>query len=267
MSCSPVSLSNTRTHTHRHLKVRPAPPHAASHAAVALSGAILEANTLYCARGPEGCGTTLISAALVGGGSEAGRRTLVVANVGDSRAVLCAGDGQPVALSDDHKPDRADERKRVEALGGVVHKNIPGFAGALPDWMAPGELPYRVYHANGEGGLAMSRAIGDAGLAPLVVADPEVTTRVLREDDKFVVLASDGVWDVLTNKEVCKIGEYYMNPPPPPDHDSGGRAQALPASGRNPAASLWAKEAAACIVRVSIKRGSSDNVTAMVVAL
>ena len=265
MSCSPVSLSNT--HTHRPLKVRPAPPHAASHAAVALSGAILEANTLYCARGPEGCGTTLISAALVGGGSEAGRRTLVVANVGDSRAVLCAGDGQPVALSDDHKPDRADERKRVEALGGVVHKNIPGFAGALPDWMAPGELPYRVYHANGEGGLAMSRAIGDAGLAPLVVADPEVTTRVLREDDKFVVLASDGVWDVLTNKEVCKIGEYYMNPPPPPDHDSGGRAQALPASGRNPAASLWAKEAAACIVRVSIKRGSSDNVTAMVVAL
>ena len=71
----------------------------------------------------------------------------------------------------------------------------------------------------------------------------------------------------MSNKEVCKIGEYYKNPPPPADDGTAAGTATLPASGRHPPGSAWAKEAAACIVRVSIKRGSSDNVTAMVVAL
>lgn len=116
---------------------------------------------------------------------------LVVANAGDSRAVLCRG-GVAVALSEDHKPNQAREKARIEAAGGYVENSTPG--------------QYRV-----NGNLNLSRALGDLEykkdpkLKPeeqIIAATPDVTFFDRTADDEFVVICCDGVWDVKTNQEV-----------------------------------------------------------------
>ncbi|KAL6907504.1 hypothetical protein ACP4OV_002543 [Aristida adscensionis] len=113
-----------------------------------------------------------------------GPRHIVVANCGDSRAVLCSG-GASIPLSADHKPDRPDELERIHAAGG----RVIFWDGA------------RVF-----GMLAMSRAIGDSYLKPFVISDPEVRV-VERKDgeDEFLILASDGLWDVVSNEVACNV--------------------------------------------------------------
>lgn len=113
-----------------------------------------------------------------------GPRHLIVANCGDSRAVICRG-GAAIPLSSDHKPDRPDELERIQAAGG----RVIFWDGA------------RVF-----GVLAMSRAIGDSYLKPFVIPDPEV--RVLERkdgEDEFLILASDGLWDVVSNEVACHV--------------------------------------------------------------
>ncbi|KMZ62216.1 Protein phosphatase 2C [Zostera marina] len=108
---------------------------------------------------------------------------LIVANCGDSRALLCRG-GVPTPLSIDHKPDRPDELQRIHEAGG------------------------RVIYWDGArvlGVLAMSRAIGDNLLKPYVISEPEVTVTERMEDDEFLILASDGLWDVVSNKMACEV--------------------------------------------------------------
>ncbi|KAM0862396.1 hypothetical protein ACQ4PT_045285 [Festuca glaucescens] len=113
-----------------------------------------------------------------------GLRHLVVSNCGDSRAVLCRS-GAAVPLSADHKPDRPDELARIQAAGG----RVIFWDGA------------RVF-----GVLAMSRAIGDSYLKPYVVADPEVRVVERRDgEDEFLILASDGLWDVVSNEVACNV--------------------------------------------------------------
>ena len=87
-------------------------------------------------------------------------------------------------LSFDHKPFNAEERRRIEAAGGCVSMK-------------------RV-----DGELAVSRALGDfsfkdADMAPelcKVTAHPDVTVELRHSDDEFIVLACDGIWDVMTNE-------------------------------------------------------------------
>ncbi|KAI4993867.1 hypothetical protein ZWY2020_008180 [Hordeum vulgare] len=99
-------------------------------------------------------------------------------------AVICRG-GAAIPLSSDHKPDRPDELERIQAAGG----RVIFWDGA------------RVF-----GVLAMSRAIGDSYLKPFVIPDPEV--RVLERkdgEDEFLILASDGLWDVVSNEVACHV--------------------------------------------------------------
>eukprot|EP00899_Mesostigma_viride_P020482 jgi/Mesvir1/28435/Mv15858-RA.2 len=124
-----------------------------------------------------GCHGTTANVAIVG------PRQLIVANCGDSRAVLCRS-GTAVPLSLDHKPDRADEAARIAAAGG----HVLYFNG------------YRVL-----GVLAMSRAIGDVSLKPYVIPEPEVTVVDREEGDEFLILATDGLWDVVSNQEACDL--------------------------------------------------------------
>ncbi|KAM0941208.1 putative protein-serine/threonine phosphatase [Dioscorea sansibarensis] len=124
---------------------------------------------------------------------------LIIANLGDSRAVLGTRDDKnqliPVQLTIDLKPNLPSEEERIRSCRGRVF--------ALeeePDvhrlWMPDEDCP----------GLAMARAFGDFCLKNFgLISTPQVTHRELSSKDEFVVLATDGVWDVLSNKEVVKI--------------------------------------------------------------
>ncbi|XP_021592072.1 probable protein phosphatase 2C 76 isoform X2 [Manihot esculenta] len=117
-------------------------------------------------------GSTASTAVLVG-------NHLYVANVGDSRTVISKA-GKAIPLSEDHKPNRSDERKRIESAGGVVM-----WAGT---WRVGGVL-------------AMSRAFGNRMLKQFVVAEPEIQDQKIDEELELLVLASDGLWDVVPNEE------------------------------------------------------------------
>ncbi|XP_068639823.1 probable protein phosphatase 2C 1 [Aristolochia californica] len=124
---------------------------------------------------------------------------LFIGNIGDSRAVLGSrGSGESmvaVQLTVDLKPDLPREAERIKKCRGRVF--------ALQDepevqrvWLPFDDAP----------GLAMARAFGDFCLKDYgVISIPEFSHRVLTEKDQFVVLASDGVWDVLSNEEVVDI--------------------------------------------------------------
>jgi len=119
---------------------------------------------------------------------------LWVANTGDSRAIMNKGDRYAI-LSRDHKPNIKDERERIESRGGIVAN--PG--------------GYGIWRVNGE--LAVSRAIGDKRYRPLVIPDPEV--RRLHFDpalNRFFVIATDGLWDVVKNVEANAIVSASSGP-------------------------------------------------------
>lgn len=200
---------------------------------------------------------------------------VVVGNVGDSRAILSVGASYNetatvsfLQLTVDHIPSLKLEQERIERLGGFVSAKEKG------------QIP-RV-----NGTLAVSRSIGDASLAPLLSRTPHVLAftrnEILRhcrpslsydnlegveqaqsensaptDDDRefpcFVVLASDGLWDVLSNQEVVDMvvdvirnsqGNYFSL-------EEGGAFQ----------------EAAQRLTQEAYVRGSSDNIGVCVVAI
>jgi len=130
------------------------------------------------------------------------RQTLYIGNVGDSRAVLCTktkGILTVQPLSEDQKPDSPGEKQRILAAGGRV-KPIDG---------PPGEDcgPFRVWLADLEvPGLAMSRSIGDEVSQSVgVICTPVIRRHDVASEDLFVILASDGVWEFISNEEACYI--------------------------------------------------------------
>ncbi|PKU69413.1 probable protein phosphatase 2C 30 [Dendrobium catenatum] len=165
-----------------------------------------------------------------------GPEHIVVANCGDSRAVLCR-QGAAIPLSIDHKPDRPDEMQRIQAAGGRVIF-----------WDGP-----RV-----QGVLAMSRAIGDGYLKPYVTAEPEVTVTERKEEDEFLILASDGLWDVVTNEMACQIVRMCLL-----NSRRGEVKDDLPAETCDKACS----DAATLLTKMALARRSADNVSVVVVDL
>lgn len=113
---------------------------------------------------------------------------VIFGNCGDSRAIFCSN-GAVAFCSVDHKPSNADEKSRIEKAGGSV----------------------MIQRVNGS--LAVSRALGDfeykmdSNLAPveqLVSPEPEVSVENRNSSlDEFMVLACDGVWDVMSNEDVA----------------------------------------------------------------
>lgn len=112
--------------------------------------------------------------------------TLWVANIGDSRAIMNEGHAS-IPLTKDHKPNDPDEHTRIVTLGGKVAKAFPG----------------DVYRVNGV--LALSRAIGDFALAPHVTWKPDIIVHQINSLNHYVFIATDGIWDVLSNNEVVDI--------------------------------------------------------------
>ncbi|KAL2944374.1 putative protein phosphatase 2C 39 [Bienertia sinuspersici] len=104
---------------------------------------------------------------------------LVVANLGDSRAIICRN-GKAKQLSVDHEPD--SERQDIEDRGGFVTK-------------FPGDV------ARVDGQLAVARAFGDKTIKVHLSSEPDVVFEVIDDDTEFIILASDGIWHVMNNQE------------------------------------------------------------------
>ncbi|KAF0931326.1 hypothetical protein E2562_004475 [Oryza meyeriana var. granulata] len=189
-------------------------------------------------------GSTAVVALLV-------RDRLVVANCGDSRAVLCRG-GSPIPLSFDHKPDRPDEKARIEAAGG------------------------RVVYLNGarvRGILAMSRALGDKYLKPEVICEPDITITERTIEDECLILASDGMWDVISNETASDVARQCLEDGRSPSRScAAGSGEAASSSTGAPAAVGQESEpfcyrAAALLARLALGRESSDNISVVVIDL
>ncbi|XP_041349751.1 protein phosphatase 1E-like isoform X2 [Gigantopelta aegis] len=157
-------------------------------------------------------GTTCIAVLIRGS-------TLHVSWLGDSQAILVKN-GNVISIMEPHKPEREDERTRIEALGGYVI-----FFGA-----------WRV-----NGNIAVSRAIGDISQKPFVCSDADVVSFDLDGDEDYMVLACDGVWDVLQAIDIPDIVYTHVK-----EHGSKtGVARA--------------------IVNQSKDSGSNDNISVIVV--
>ena len=138
-------------------------------------------------------------------------KNLILANIGDSRSILCSYNKtwKSSQLTKDHKPKDKLEYKRIISSGGIVSRMIN---------MEKNEEeigPYRVWDKTQDKGpgLAMSRSIGDGHAKTLgVLAEPDIFEYTLNEGDKFIVCASDGIWEYLSNDDVMNIvKDVYEN--------------------------------------------------------
>ncbi|KAI8979021.1 phosphatase 2C-like domain-containing protein [Pilobolus umbonatus] len=120
---------------------------------------------------------------------------LYVSNAGDSRIVISTRDGKSIPLTQDHKPSLLKERQRIRKAGGFVECG-------------------RV-----NGSLALSRALGDfcfkanPHLTPdyqAVTAEPDIIEHIMTDQDEFILLACDGIWDSMDNQEVVDFVRYKL---------------------------------------------------------
>jgi serine/threonine protein phosphatase PrpC len=140
---------------------------------------------------------------------------LYMANVGDSRAVFGMGidstDSKKCIAKDvtiDHKPDLPEEQKRINEVGGRVFaiKFDDGIDGPPRVWLSYADLP----------GLAMSRSLGDTIAKEAgVVSEPDLFEVTLTKQHKFLILATDGLWEFMSSQEVVDIVSKYADPTSP----------------------------------------------------
>ncbi|XP_074643762.1 protein phosphatase 1E-like [Tubulanus polymorphus] len=147
-------------------------------------------------------------------------KKLHIAWLGDSQ-VLLVRNGKPVEIMSPHKPEREDEKLRIEALGGCV-------------------LWYGTWRVNG--GLSVSRAIGDIKHKPYVSSDADVATLPLEGSEDYIVLACDGLWDCISFTQLIQTV-----------YDSSADGQRADAAQR--------------LVDIARENGSMDNISVIVVFL
>ncbi|KAL3844121.1 hypothetical protein ACJIZ3_001524 [Penstemon smallii] len=130
-------------------------------------------------------GTTALAALVIGS-------SLVVANAGDCRAVLCRR-GKAVEMSRDHKPVCLKERRRIEASGGYVYDGYLNgqlnVARALGDWHMDG--------LKGQDGGPLS-------------AEPELMSTRLTKEDEFLIIGCDGLWDVFMSQNAVDFARRKL---------------------------------------------------------
>lgn len=160
-------------------------------------------------------GTTALTALVFG-------RTMVIANAGDCRAVL-GKRGRAIELSKDHKPNCPSEKLRIEHLGGAIYDG----------------------YLNGQ--LSVSRALGDwhmkspKGSTCPLTAEPELQQITLTEEDEFLIIGCDGLWDVMSSQCAVSITRKELMVHNDPERCS--------------------RE----LVREALKRNTCDNLTVIVV--
>lgn len=153
-----------------------------------------------------------------------------VANVGDCRVVKSSSlSNECIALSEDHKPKREDEQKRIIDGGGLIFYN-----GGL-----------RVM-----GVLNITRAIGDYHLKQYgITAIPEVKCFDISENDEFIIIASDGLWNNLSTEDVINLTKETISRA---IYRGVSRKKAI-------------KIAITVLLKASIEKGSTDNISIIII--
>lgn len=137
-------------------------------------------------------------------------RKIICINLGDSRTVLARyenGKYTAINLSNDHKPNLKEEKKRILLNGGRIKpfydEKTKKFLGPDRIWIKEDDLP----------GLAMTRSFGDIIAHSVgVISEPEIKRYEFNGNEKFIVLASDGIWEYISSEEcVDIIKNYYEN--------------------------------------------------------
>jgi serine/threonine protein phosphatase PrpC len=160
------------------------------------------------------------------------QRTILAANIGDSRAVLCRDD-KAWDLSRDHKPNDPTEKTRIESFGGSVV-----WCGETDTFGAPID-DRGIYRVNGN--LALSRAIGDRSERPHVTAEPEIISVPVKQGDQFVIVATDGLWDVMDSDDAVNYVKLSLK------------------------AGLSKNKIADVMVQEAMRLGTYDNVTVVII--
>ena len=134
--------------------------------------------------------------------------TLICSNIGDSQCYLFNCSNEDLwtfeSLAKIHKPSDEEEKKRIIENGGEVHPYY--------DEYGIYEGPDRVYIKNKTyPGLSLSRSIGDLVAKDIgIISDPDIIVKKIDENSKFIVLGSDGLWDVIKPYDVSRIVRIYF---------------------------------------------------------
>jgi serine/threonine protein phosphatase PrpC len=158
---------------------------------------------------------------------------IIAANIGDSRAILATRENKDeiviVPLSDDHKPERADEKARIEASSAILmNENQVRNRRSASDTESEDDiddgLPTKTYicrQTNGEivYGVLFTRSIGDVDAHRHlgVSSEPEFRKEKVHDGvdsghEQVIILGSDGVWDMMSNEECATIALSSMDP-------------------------------------------------------
>jgi serine/threonine protein phosphatase PrpC len=170
------------------------------------------------------------------------KERVVTAWCGDSRATVgsATGGASTISLTEDHRPELASERERIESAGGLIRR-------------ANGSGPLRVYGgAGGAVGLMLTRSLGDMEMHEYgVSAEPDISTHEMRPGvDEILLLGSDGVFDAMNNSEALELA---------------GGAATKTTGGEDKAAMAAAGAVVATAADWWRRHPGSDNITAIVV--
>lgn len=120
-------------------------------------------------------------------------------NLGDSRGVYCNDLGNIVFVTEDHKPDEPREAARIAELSGRTTQKMEGFKFSRGVW-----YPNFVTRING---FSVSRSFGDYYIKKrqLMSIKPDINVIDRVENEKFIVLATDGLWDWFETEDMCRF--------------------------------------------------------------
>jgi serine/threonine protein phosphatase PrpC len=136
------------------------------------------------------------------------KNKIISGNAGDSRAVMGRyekGEWKSIDLSHDQKPNNPGEKERILAHGGRIEAykdENGGDFGPARVWLKNEDVP----------GLAMSRSFGDEVAASVgTISEPEIEEFEITNDDKFIIIASDGIWEFISSQECVNfIKDFYL---------------------------------------------------------
>ena len=144
-----------------------------------------------------------------------------VLNLGDCRLVILYKNNKFNTLTIDHKPDEVNEKIRISKMGGIIKKDDEG--------------TYRI------GDLAVSRSFGDGDNAPYISQVPDIYYKKITPNTKYIVMACDGLWDVINNEELHPLIKKFK--------ENGSKNLAI------------------SLVNEALKRKSGDNISAIVIEI